>query len=72
MHGAVGLLPRGHVALRVTAIGRLNVQRIVAADVALRAGGHFARRRELVRVCQRETCSAVIKLAVCPICNRVA
>ena len=72
MDRIVGLLPCRQVAARVATIGRLSVQRIVAADVALRASHHLARRGELVRVRQRETGSAVIKLAVCPNRNRVA
>ena len=72
MDRIIGLLPCRQVAARVAAIGRLGVQRIVAADVALRAAGHLARRRELVRIRQRETGSAVVKLAVCPNRNRVA
>ncbi len=66
VHGVIGLLPGGQVALRVTAIGRLNIQRVVATNVALRASSDFARRRKLVRIRQREARGAMIELAVGP------
>ena len=44
----VGLLPGCQVATSVTAVRRLDAQTIVATDMALRAGGHLARRSHLV------------------------
>ena len=50
------------MALRVSAIGRLDLQIVVIVDVAVGASGHLARRRQLVRIGQRETCAGVIKI----------
>ena len=57
----IGLLPGRQMASRVPAVGRGSRQRVVVVDVAVRAGRHFARRRHLVRIGQRETRRTVIK-----------
>jgi hypothetical protein len=44
VHWVIGLLPGRQVALRVRAIGRLDLQIVVVIDVAVRAGVHLARR----------------------------
>ena len=62
----VRLLPGCQVTAGVAAIRGLNGQVVIAAHVALRAGGDFAGGRQLVRVGQRETGGAVIELAVGP------
>ncbi len=66
MNRVVRLLPGGEVALGIAAIGRGNVQRIVAVDVALAA----LHRRVLIR--ERETGGAVIKFSVSPRRDRMA
>lgn len=50
MRRVVGPLPDRQVALRIAAIRRLDIQRVVAADMAVRAGRHFSGRRELMGV----------------------
>ena len=66
VHRIVRLLPGSQVAAGVSTIVRLNGQRIVTADVALRASRDFAGGSHLVRIRQREARGAVIKLAVGP------
>jgi len=51
----IGLLPVGQMASRIPAIRRGDLQSVIVVDVTVRAGGHFARRRQLVRVRQRKT-----------------
>ena len=72
MDWIIGGLPCTQVATGVAAIRRLRGERVVPADVALGAAGHFSGRRQLVRVGQRESRGTVIKLAVGPNRNRVA
>jgi len=62
----IGLLPGRQMASRVPAVGRGSRQRVVIVDVAVRAGRHFARRRHLVCIGQRETRRTVIKDCRCP------
>lgn len=59
-------LPGVQVTSGVTAIRRLNAERVIPADVALGASGHFSGRRQLVGVGEREAGGTVIKFAVCP------
>ena len=54
------------MATRIAAIGGLDRQIVVAANVALGAGGHFASGGELVRVGKRKAGAAVIENAVSP------
>jgi len=68
----IGGLPGGKVAAGITAIGGLDGQGIVAADVALRAGGNFARRCQLVGVRQGESGTAVVEHAGRPCGNGMA
>src|SRR3984893_13181920 len=70
--GIVGLLPGREMATRIAAIVGLNVQTVIAADVALRASCDFSGRGHLVGVRQRKTGGAVIELAVSPGSNGVA
>ena len=60
--GIIGLLPCREVALRISAIHRLNLQVVVVVDVAGGAGWYLARRHQLVRIRQRKACSAVIEI----------
>lgn len=71
MHWVVCPLPAASVvriqmALRVTAVGRLDLQIVVVVDMAVCAGIHFARWRQLVRIRQRETGRGVIKIRILP------
>ena len=66
MHGVIRLLPRGQVALRVSAIGRRNRKRVVIVDVAQSASDGR------VRVRKRESGGAVIKHSGGPGRNRMA
>ena len=68
----IGGLPGGEVTTGISAIRRLNRQRIVAVDVALRASRHFTGRSQLVRVRQREAGGAVVKFAIGPTDHVVA
>ena len=61
MRRIIGLLPGRQMASRVPAVGRGSRQRVVIVDVAVRAGRHFARRRHLVRIGQRETRRRVVE-----------
>ena len=66
VHRVGGPLPapsvvRTQVALRVSAIGRLNRQGRIIAHVALIAARNFSCRRNLVRIRQRETRVGVIE-----------
>lgn len=72
MGRVIGLLPGGQVAPGVAAIGWLNAESVVAANMALRTGRDLAGRRHLVRVGEREAGGAVIELAVRPSCDGVA
>jgi len=54
------------MAARVAAIHGLGGEGVVPADVALGASGHFSSGRQLVRVGQRESRRAVVKLAIRP------
>ena len=58
----VGLLPGRQVALRIPAIRRGDLQIEIVVDVAVRAGGHLARRSHLVRVRQWKTGGRVVKI----------
>lgn len=67
----VGPLPaasivRVQVALRVPAIGRLDHQRRIIAQVALIAARYFSCRRNLMRIGQRETGAGMIESGVRP------
>ena len=66
MHGIVGLLPGGQMALRVAAIGCSDRQAVVVADVA-QIAGHIG-----VPIGQWETGRAVVEDACSPSRNRVA
>lgn len=66
MRRIVGLLPGRQVALRISTIGRSNLQRVVAIDVALAA------LHRCVFIRQRETRGAVIELAISPGRDRMA
>jgi len=72
VRGIVCLLPGSKVAARIAAVRGSDLQIVVVADVALRAGGYFARGCHLVRVRQREAGRAVIERRICPICGVVA
>ena len=48
VRGVVGLLPSGEMAAGVAAVGRGDLQAVIAADMALNAGGDFTRGRELM------------------------
>jgi hypothetical protein len=64
VRGIVGLLPIGQMAPGIPAIGGLDIQRVVAAHMALRALRHLAGRSHLVRIRQRETRRAVVEYPV--------
>ena len=71
MHRVVCPLPatsvvRIQMAPGVPAISRLNLQIVVVVDVAVGAGIHFTRWRQLVRICQREASRGVIKIRALP------
>jgi len=72
VHRIVGALPGAQMAVGVAAIRWLGGQRVAAADMALRAAGDFAGRRQLVRVGQRESRCTMIKFAIRPDSDRVA
>ena len=59
--GVIRGLPGRQMASRIAAIRRCNRQCVVIVFVAIRAGHDFARRRQLVRIRQRETCRRVIE-----------
>jgi len=66
VHRIVGTLPaapvvRIQVALGVPAVGRLGLQVVIAVDVAVGTGIHLARRRQLVRIGQREARGGVVE-----------
>ena len=50
------------MASRVSAVTRLDRQIVIVIEVAIRAGGHLACRRHLVRVRQRKTSGRVVKI----------
>ena len=54
------------MAARVSAVVWLDCQIVVVIDVAVRAGAHFARWRQLVRIGQGETRRAVIEIRRLP------
>ena len=54
------------MALGVAAICGGDLQVVVIVDVAVRAGVHLACRGQLMRVSERETCGAVIKIGRLP------
>lgn len=56
----------------IAAVRRLDIQRVIIVDVALRARGHLACRRHLVRIRQRETRGRVIECRVGPVRGVVA
>ena len=66
VRGIVSLLPSREVATRVAAIRVCGSERVIAADVALGAGGDFACGGHLVRIGEREAGAAVIKNAIGP------
>jgi hypothetical protein len=66
MRRIVRLLPGSQMAAGIAAVCRLDAQRIVVIDVTLRAGRDFPRRGHLVRVCQREASTVVIKRRIRP------
>ena len=71
VRGVRGSLPAAtivciQVALRVSAIGRLDRQRRVIARMALIAPGDLACRRNLVRIRQWEPGARMIERGVCP------
>ena len=72
MDRIVGRLPGAQVAAGVSAVRRLDSERVIATDVALGAAGHFSSGRQLVRVGQRKSRCAVVKLAVGPDRDRMA
>ena len=61
MRRIIGLLPRRQMASGIPAIRRADLQIVIVADVTVRAGGHFASRRKLVRARQRKTGGRVVK-----------
>ena len=61
MRGVIGLLPGGEVALRVSAIVRLNGKRGVVSLMALIAAGHLSCGRNLMRVLEREAGRRVVE-----------
>ena len=65
-------LPGRKMAARIAAVRRLNGQRVVIVNVALRTCRHFSCRRHLVRIRQREARCAVIKLPIQPTDHVVA
>jgi hypothetical protein len=71
MHGIIGLLPSGQMALRVAAIGRRNRQIVVVVDVAQIAGhvgmpaGQQETGRAVVKRCRRPTDRRMARRAVC-------
>ena len=58
----VSLLPGRQVASGIPAIRRADLQIVIVVEVAVRAGGHLARRRHLVRVRQRKTSGRMVKI----------
>ena len=71
MHRIICPLPataivRIQMTLRVSAVGRLDLQIVVVVDVAVAAGCHLPCRRQLVRVGQRKACCSVIKIRILP------
>ncbi len=58
----VGPLPGRQVASGIPAVGRADLQIVIVVEVAVGAGGHFARGHHLVRVRQRETSGRVVKI----------
>jgi hypothetical protein len=71
MRGVGGPLPaatvvRIQVATCVSAVRRRNRQRVVVADVAVRAAHDFTRRGQLVRIRKREAGVAMVESRVCP------
>ena len=66
VHRIVGLLPGGQVASGIPAIRRADLQIVIVVEVAVRAGGHLARRCHLVRVCQRKTGGRMVKIRCQP------
>jgi hypothetical protein len=62
----VGLLPGGEVTPGIAAIVGLGGEIEIAAHVTIAAGSNFARRRELVRISERESRGAVIEFSIGP------
>ncbi len=58
----VGLLPGRQVASGISTIRRADLQIEIIVEVAVRAGGHFACRRHLVRVRKWKTGGRVVKI----------
>ena len=71
MRRIVGLLPGRQVATGIPAVRRLNIQRVVVVDVALRASRDLPCRGHLVRIRQREARGAVIERRIRPTCGVV-
>ena len=66
-------LPGRQVTLRISAICRPDRQTVVVVDMAGGAAWHLAAvGHQCVRICQREAKCSVVKLAVGPLCDRVA
>ena len=65
-------LPGRKMAARISAVRRLNGQRVIIVNVALRTRRYFSSRRHLVRIRQREARRAVVKLAIQPTDHVVA
>jgi hypothetical protein len=71
VHGIIGLLPSGQMALRVPAIGRGNRQIVVVIEVAQIAGhvgmpaGQQETGRAVVECCRRPTDRRMAGRAVC-------
>lgn len=57
VHRVIRVRPVGQVAACICAVGRCNLQTVIAIDVALRAGSW----RNRVLAGQRKACGAVIK-----------
>ena len=66
MRGIVRLLPGRQMALRISAIGRLDGQRGVVAVVALVAAGDLSGRCDLMRIRQRKSGVGVIEGRISP------
>ena len=64
MHGIIGLLPGGQVALRIPAVLQLRRQIVIVVDMAGFAG-HIG-----MSVGQRKSCRAVIELGAKPVVER--
>jgi len=73
----VGSLPaativRIQMALRVSAVGRADLQIVVVIDMTVAASIHFARRSQLMRIGQWKTRRVVIEIRIQPRIHVVA